>query len=113
MHPALDRRLELARRLESRVGIAVHPALDDRGERRVEVGRVRNLRVAGGVTYLDIGRDLDIEKSMVFVEGTLRLAGRYRLEAKYNCYNYDDYILLDRYYTANVVRFNLGYDIHL
>jgi hypothetical protein len=78
---------------------------------RVEVGRIRNVRLAGGVTYLDIGKDLDIEKSMVFVEGALKLAGHYRLEVKYNCYNYDDYILLDRYYTANVVRIDLGYDL--
>jgi hypothetical protein len=78
---------------------------------RVEVGRIKNLRLAGGVTYLDIGKDLDIEKSMVFVEGALRVAQRYRLEAKYNCYNYDDYILIDRYYTANVVRVSLGYDL--
>jgi len=79
---------------------------------RVEIGRIRNLNLAGGVTYLDVRRDLDIEKSLVFVESVLRLAGRYRLEAKYNCYNYDDYILLDRYYTANVVRVGLGYDLN-
>jgi hypothetical protein len=78
---------------------------------RVDVGRIKNLSLAGGVTYLDIGGDLDIEKSMVFVEGALRVAQRYRLEAKYNCYNYDDYILIDRYYTANVVRIDLGYDL--
>lgn len=78
---------------------------------RVEVGRIQHMDLAGGVTYLDIGRDLDIEKSMFFAEAALKLAGKYRLEAKYNCYNYDDYILLDRYYTANVVRVGLGYDL--
>jgi hypothetical protein len=78
---------------------------------RVEVGRIKNLRLASGVTYLDIGRDLDIEKSMVFVEGALKIADRYHLEVKYNVYNYDDYILIDRYYTANVVRIDLGYDL--
>lgn len=78
---------------------------------RAEVSRIRNLTVAGGVTYLDIGRDLDIEKSLVFVESSLKLGGRYHLDAKYNCFNYDDYILLDRYYTANVVRVDLGYDL--
>jgi hypothetical protein len=62
-------------------------------------------------TYLDVGKDLDIEKSTVFVEAALKLAGRYHLEAKYNCHNYDDYILVDRYYTANVVRVDLGYDL--
>jgi hypothetical protein len=78
---------------------------------RVEVARIRNLLVAGGVAYLDVGKDLDIEKSTVFVEAALKLAGRYHLEAKYNCHNYDDYILVDRYYTANVVRVDLGYDL--
>lgn len=79
---------------------------------RLEIGRIRNLSLAGGVTYLDYGKDLDIEKSMVFAEGGLTLGGRYHLDVKYNCYNYDDYILIDRYYTANVVRVDLGYDLH-
>ncbi len=78
---------------------------------RVEVSRIPNVTLASGVTYLDIGKDLDIEKSLVFVEGAVKLAQRYHLEVKYNVYNYDDYILLDRYYTANVVRVDLGYDL--
>jgi hypothetical protein len=28
---------------------------------------------------------------------------------KYNVYNYDDYLILGRYYTANVIWFNVGY----
>lgn len=80
---------------------------------RVEIERIPKLRLATGVTYLDIGKDLDIEKSMVFAEGAYSLPGGYRVEVKYNAYNYDDYILLDRYYTANVVQFNLAYDFHL
>jgi len=78
---------------------------------RVDVSYIRNLNLGGGVTYLDIGKDLDIEKSIVFVEGALKLFDRYHLEVKYNAYNYDDYILIDRYYTANVVRVDLGYDL--
>ena len=78
---------------------------------RIDIERIRNLRVASGVAYIDIGDDLDIEKSTVFVEAAVRVLQRYRLEAKYNCYNYDDYILIDRYYTANVVRIDLGYDL--
>jgi hypothetical protein len=78
---------------------------------RVDFTRIKDLRLGGGVTYLDIGKDLDIEKSTLFVEGGLKFAKRYHLEAKYNCYNYDDYILLDRYYTANVVRIDVGYDL--
>jgi hypothetical protein len=80
---------------------------------RAEFARIRNLRLAGGGTYLDIGKDLDIEKSMFFVEGAYRVLRDYRLEVRYNMFNYDDYILLNRYYTANVVRINLAYDLHL
>lgn len=78
---------------------------------RLEFARIPNLLLAGGLAYLDIGGDLDIEKSTLSAEAALRLADRYRLDVKYNCYNYDDYILLDRYYTANVVRVELGYDL--
>ena len=80
---------------------------------RIEFNRIKNLRLAGGATYLDIGRDLDIEKSMLFAEGSFKVLNDYHLEVRYNVYNYDDYILLDRYYTANVVRINLAYDLHL
>jgi len=80
---------------------------------RVEIDRIANLKLASGVTYLDINKDLDIEKSIVFLEAGYRLLGDYHLEILYNVYNYDDYILLDRYYTANVVRISLGYDLHL
>ncbi len=80
---------------------------------RAEFVRIRNLRLAGGVTYLDIRKDLDIEKSMLLAEGSYRVLRDYHLEVKYNVYNYDDYILLDRYYTANVLRINLAYDLHL
>ena len=80
---------------------------------RLEFERVRNLRLATGFTYLDISRDLDIEKGMFFAEGAYTLLDHYRVEVKYNGYSYDDYILLDRYYTANVVQINLAYDFRL
>ena len=32
---------------------------------------------------------------------------------KYNISNYDDYVLVDRYYTANAVWFNFAYDFHV
>jgi hypothetical protein len=80
---------------------------------RVEFERIKGLRLAGGVTCMDAGGDLDIEKSIVFLEGTCTLANDYSIELKYNAFNYDDYILLDRYYTANVLRINVGYNLHL
>jgi hypothetical protein len=80
---------------------------------RAELDRIPHLKVASGVTWLRMQRDLDIEKSLVFVEGVLTPVKDYHLEVKYNAYNYDDYILLDRYYTANVLRINLAYDLHV
>jgi hypothetical protein len=77
---------------------------------RIDFERIKALHLAGGVTYMKVTRDLDIEKSMVFTEGEYTLLDGYRLEVKYNVYNYDDYLLLNRYYTANVVRINLAYD---
>jgi hypothetical protein len=80
---------------------------------RVEVGRIRDLTLAAAVTYLDIGRDLDIEKSILSFEARYALRKDYHVSVRYNVYNYDDYVLLDRYYTANVVWFNVGYDFSL
>ena len=76
---------------------------------RVEVEKFRDLKLSAGVTYLDIGKDLDIEKSILMFAGEYTLQDDYFVEVKYNVYNYDDYILLDRFYTANVVWMNVGY----
>jgi len=80
---------------------------------RVDFERIKGIRLAGGVTYLNVRRDLDLEKSLVFAEGVYTLRDNYHLEVKYNVYNYDDYVLIDRYYTANVLRINVAYDLHL
>jgi hypothetical protein len=77
---------------------------------RAEFTRLKNLRLAGGATLIDIEEDLDIEKSVMFVEADYTIREDYHLEVRYNVYNYDDYILLDRYYTANVVWLNVAYD---
>ncbi|MFQ5511009.1 MAG: hypothetical protein ACE5EO_04105 [Candidatus Krumholzibacteriia bacterium] len=65
---------------------------------------------AAGITFTDVARDLDIEKSTLFLEAVYTYRNVYHLEVKYNAYNYDDFILLNRYYTANVVWFNIAYD---
>ena len=57
--------------------------------------------------------DLSKDESVLFLEAVYTIQDDYHLEVRYNVYNYDDYILLDRYYTANVVRINIGYDLHL
>jgi len=79
---------------------------------RVDLERIKALRLSSGLTFVNVGGDLDIEKSILFFEGQYDVRKDIHLEAKYNVYNYDDYILLDRYYTSNVVWFNVAYDLH-
>lgn len=77
---------------------------------RLTIERIPNLDLAAGVTYLKIGKDLDIEKSILVFEGEYTVADAYHIEIKYNVYNYDDFLIQDRYYTANVVWVNVAYD---
>ena len=79
---------------------------------RVDLERIKDFRLSSGITFLNVGADLDIEKSILFFEGAYAVRDDIHLEAKYNVYNYDDFVLLDRYYTANVVWFNVAYDLH-
>lgn len=76
---------------------------------RVDLTGVRNLRLGGGVTYLDLGKDLDVEKSILTFDGQYDLSRDYFVRVRYNVYNYDDFVLLDRYFTANVIWLNVGY----
>ena len=76
---------------------------------RVDIEKIRDLRLSAGVTWLDIGKDLDIEKSILSFSGQYDFLDDWFVEAKYNIYNHDDFIVVDRYYTANVIWLNLGY----
>jgi len=80
---------------------------------RLDFEMVKDLRLSAGLTWLKIGEDLDVEKSILMFEGHYAFMDDWCVEAKYNVYNYDDYVLLDRYYTANVIWLNLGYNISL
>jgi len=78
---------------------------------RVDLDRVRNLRLGAGLTYLDLGKDLDVEKSILTFDGRYDLGRDYFVNVRYNVYNYDDFVLLDRYYTSNVLWLNVGYKL--
>jgi hypothetical protein len=80
---------------------------------RAQIDRVKDLKLVGGVTYMDVGEDLNIEKSILFFEGMYTFLDDYHVEVKYNIYNYDDYIVFGKYYTANVVWVNLAYDFRI
>jgi hypothetical protein len=80
---------------------------------RLDFERIKDLRLSTGLTYMEAGKDLDIEKSILFFEGAYTVQDDYHFEVKYNVYNYDDFVLLGRYYTANVVWFNVAYDFQV
>lgn len=78
---------------------------------RVDLTGVEHLRLGGGLTYLDLGKDLDVEKSILTFDGAYDLTKDYFVSVRYNVYNYDDFVLLDRYFTTNVVWLNVGYKL--
>ncbi len=68
------------------------------------------LDLTGSFTYMSASEDLDLDKSIISVGAGYRFGGGFLADVKYNVYNYDDYLILSRYYTANVVWFNVGYE---
>lgn len=76
---------------------------------RLGVTVVDDLDVWGSFTYLQMQKDLDLDKSIVSVGAAYRFKRGFLADVKYNVYNYDDYLLIDRIYTANVVWVNVGY----
>jgi len=61
------------------------------------------------VTYFSAQEDLDLRKSIVSVGLGYKFGNGFSADARYNAYNYDDYLVIARYYTANVVWLNVGY----
>ncbi|PJA30452.1 MAG: hypothetical protein CO189_00080 [candidate division Zixibacteria bacterium CG_4_9_14_3_um_filter_46_8] len=61
---------------------------------------------AGGIYYRS-KRDLDVERIGLHFTGSYRFLNSYRLEGNYNVHNFDDFLMSDQYYTANIVEVNL------
>ena len=76
---------------------------------RVNVTYHDRIDGTASVTYFSAGEDLDIHKSIVSVGLGYKFAKGFSADARYNVYNYDDYLVIARYYTANVVWLNVGY----
>ena len=65
------------------------------------------LRAGFGATYYRSKRDIDVESFMLHFMASLRFAENHHLEVVYNVHNFDDFLVTDRYYTANIVEINL------
>jgi hypothetical protein len=67
----------------------------------------QNLDGGFGVTYYRSKRDLDVESFILRFEAGYDFYESYRFEVKYNVHNFDDFLVTDRYYTANIVEINI------
>lgn len=66
-----------------------------------------NLTAGFGILYYRSKRDLDIECFTLHFTGSFRFMKNNRIEVDYNVHNFDDFLVSDRYYTANIVEINL------
>jgi hypothetical protein len=65
------------------------------------------LTLSAGATYYRSKRDLDVESFNVRCSAALCFYDDLRFEAVYNVHNFDDFLVRDEYYTANIVEINL------
>ncbi len=65
------------------------------------------LTLSAGATYYRSQRDLNVESFNIRCSAALRFYDDMRLEAIYNVHNFDDFLVRDEYYTANIVEINL------
>ncbi|MEW6051049.1 MAG: hypothetical protein AB1644_08330 [Candidatus Zixiibacteriota bacterium] len=67
----------------------------------------RNFTGDFGATYYRSKKDNDVEKFNLNFGLTYSFMNDHHLVVRYNVFNYDDYLLRDAYYTANIVEVNL------
>ncbi len=65
------------------------------------------LTAGAGATYYRSKRDLNVESFNIRCSAAFRFYDDMRLEAIYNVHNFDDFLVRDEYYTANIVEINL------
>ena len=76
---------------------------------RVALDFYERVTAVAAIHYITLDEDLDIEKSILSFEVGYRFRKVYDAMVKYNVYNYDDFLVAGRYYTANVVWIDFGY----
>jgi hypothetical protein len=74
--------------------------------------RHRHVQLTSGLTYLRSRLRADIEKIIFSVGANVDLSRGYQFNIRYNAHNYDDFMVSDRYYTANVVTVDLQKELN-
>ena len=73
----------------------------------IETREYYNLTAGFGGQYYRSKRDANVESFSLDFSGGYRILKTYRLEAAYNVYNFDDFLVSDQYSTTNIVEVNL------
>lgn len=73
----------------------------------INMNEFHNLTPGFGLTYYRSKRGLDVESFILRFNLAFRFYDDYRIEIRYDVHNFDDFLYLDRYYTANIVEINL------
>jgi len=60
-----------------------------------------------GLTYYRNKLDLDTEGINLLFKGSYKLGKSQRAELTYKVFNFDDFLVMDQYYTENIVEFNI------
>ena len=60
-----------------------------------------------GLTYYRSKRDLDVESFILRFDAAYEFYDGYTFKAEYNVQNFDDFLVRDQYYTANIVQISL------
>jgi hypothetical protein len=70
----------------------------------------QNIDLKVAVTFLKMEEDFDVQKSILSFAAGYRFDNGFLADVQYNIYNFDDYLIASRYYTANAVWVNVGYE---
>ena len=66
-----------------------------------------NITAGFGLTYYRSKRDLDVESFILRFDAEYKIANSYMFRIEYNVQNFDDFLVRDQYYTANIVEISL------
>jgi hypothetical protein len=73
----------------------------------------RDIEVGLGGSYYRSRRDLDVEKFSLNFDAVYTFREMYHLRARYEVYNFDDFLVRGGYYTSNIVEISIIREIKL
>jgi hypothetical protein len=77
----------------------------------VETEEYENVTAGFGAIYYRSREDIDVESFTLRFSAEYRFLEDYRFGVVYNVHNFDDFLVLDQYYTANIVEISISKDI--